>query len=144
MATPRLGKDGAVYLTTKTYSSDAAIIAQITDWELAVNQDALEKTAFGSGYDREYEVGIRGAVATVNGYYVPTDAQQVDLLAHYTAAAPATVMAVLITNSTVGSKAGWKGRAIPQFTNGAGMDGIQTISGTLQFTDGISTYSSAT
>ena len=143
MATPRLGKDGAVYLTTETYSSDAAIVAQITDWELAVNQDALEKTAFGSGYNREYEVGVRGPVATINGYYVQTDAQQVDLVAQHSAATPATVMAVLLTDSTVGFKKGWKGRAIPQMTNGSAADAIQTISGTLQFTTGLSTYSSA-
>ena len=144
MAAPRLGKDGAVYLTTKTNSSDGAAIAYITDWELAVNQDALEKTAFGDGYDRTYVAGIRGPVATINGYYGDTDAaQQIDLVANYTAATPATVMAILITDSTVGSKKGWKGRAIAQMTNGAAADAIQTISGTLQFIDGVSTYSSA-
>ncbi len=143
MAAPRLGKDGAFYLTTTTGSWNATLVALITDWELAVNQDALEKTAFGSGYDREYVAGLRGPVATINGYYVSTDASQADLIAHYTAATPATVMAVLLTNSVTGAKAGWKGRVIPQMTNGAGADAIQTLSGTLQFVDGISTYSSA-
>ena len=35
MAAPRLGKDGAVYLTTDDKSSDVALVAHITDWELA-------------------------------------------------------------------------------------------------------------
>jgi len=144
MASPRLGKDGAIYLTTKAKSSDGAAIAHITDWELAVNQDALEKTAFGDGYDRTYVPGIRGPVATFNGYYGDTDPQQIDLLTQITSTTPNTVMVSLITVSTAGSQQGWKGRAISQITQGAAADGIQTISGTFQFEDGISTYSSAT
>ena len=144
MADPRLGKDGAVYLTTKTYSSDGAIIATITDWELAVNQDALEKTSFGAGYDRQYVVGMRGPTATINGYYGDTDAQQADIVVNYTNTTPQTLMCILLTNSVTGSKEGWKGRAITQMTQGAAADGIQTFSGTLQFVDGLSTYSSAT
>ena len=143
MADPRLGKDGSVYLTTETYSSDAAIIATITDWELAVNQDALEKTSFGDGYDRTYTAGLRGPVATINGYYGDTDAQQADIVVNYTNTTPTTLMTVLLTVSTTGSKQGWKGRAITQMTQGAAADGIQTFSGTLQYVDGLSTYSSA-
>ena len=143
MADPRLGKDGAVYLTTKTNSSDGAIIATITDWELAVNADALEKTSFGDGYDRTYAAGLRGPVATINGYYGDTDAQQADIVVNYTNTTPQTLMTVLLTVSTVGSKQGWKGRAITQMTQGAAADGIQTFSGTLQYVDGLSTYSSA-
>ena len=80
MAAPRLGKDGSVLIGTDT-------VAHITDWELAINQDALEKTAFGDGYDRTYTAGLRGPVATINGYYGDTDTAQnaLEALLHSTA-----------------------------------------------------------
>jgi len=135
MATPRLGKDGSVLIGANT-------AAHITDWELAVNQDALEKTAFGSGYDREYVAGLRGPVATVNGYYGDTDTAQSALTALiHSTSTPAAVTVVLLTMSTTGAKAGWTGSAIPQLTIGAGADALMTISGTFQFTGGVSVYS---
>ena len=144
MADPRLGKDGALYLTTEsTEPWSAAAVAHVTDWELAVNQDALEKTAFGDGYDRTYVAALRGPVGTFNGYYGDTDPQQADLLTQYTGSTPQQLKCVLLTHSVVGSKQGWEGNAIVQMTQGAPADGLQTISGTLQFVDGLSTYSSA-
>ncbi len=143
MAAPRLGKDGAVYLTTDDKSSDVALVAHITDWELAVNQDALEKTAFGDGFDRTYIAGMRGPVATFNGYYGDTDAQQADILTQYTGATPNLLRVALLTINTAGSQQGWVGTGIVQMTQGAAADGIQTLSGTVQFDDGISTFSSA-
>ena len=135
MAEPRLGKDGSVLI-------GAATAATITDWELSVNQDALEKTSFGDGWDRTYTAGLRGPVATVNGYYSDTDAAQVALTALiHSTSTPAPVTVVLLTVSTTGSKAGWTGSAIPQLTIGAGQDGIDTISGTFQFSGGVSVYS---
>lgn len=134
MAAPRLGKDGSVLI-------GAATAAHITDWELAVNQDALEKTAFGDAYDRTYTPGLRGPVATINGYYGDTDVAQSALTALiHSTSTPATVTCVLLTNSTTGEKAGWTGSAIPQLTIGAGADALMTISGTMQFTGGVSTY----
>ena len=150
MANPRLGKDGAIYLSTLNFTTavPTGAIAHITDWELAINQDALEKTSFGDGYDRSYAVGLRGPVGTFNGYCMDTStgggAQQADLLTQYTGATPNTLLVALLTVSTAGSQQGWKGQAITQMTQGAAADGIQTISGTLQFADGISTFSSAT
>jgi len=134
MAAPRLGKDGSVLI-------GAATAAHITDWELAVNQDALEKTAFGDGWDRTYTVGLRGPVATINGYYGDTDTAQSALTALiHSTSTPASVTVVLLTNSTTGAKAGWTGTAIPQLTVGSAQDAIDTISGTFQFTGGVSTY----
>ena len=134
MATPKLGKDGSVLIGANT-------AATITDWELAVNQDALEKTSFGDGYNRTYVAGLRGPVATVNGYYGDTDVAQSALTALIkSTSTPAAVTVVLLTHSTTGAKAGWTGSAIPQLTIGAGADAIMTISGTFQFSGGVSTY----
>ncbi len=134
MAAPRLGKDGSVLIGSNT-------VATITDWELAINQDALEKTAFGSGFDRDYVAGLRGPVATVNGYFDDSDTAQAALTALiHSTSTPAAVTVVLLTHSTTGAKQGWTGSAIPQLTIGAGADAIQTISGTFQFSGGVSTY----
>ena len=143
MASPRLGKDGAMYLSTDVISTDLATraIAHITDWELAVNQDALEKTAFGDGYDRAYTAGMRGPVATFNGYYGETDAQQGWFTNQITTAIPHSVGIALITISETSEKQGWRGAAFANVTLGAAADGIQTISGTLTFNGGLDTYS---
>ena len=134
MASPRLGKDGLLLIGANT-------AAHITDWELAVNQDALEKTAFGDGYDRTYVPGLRGPVGTFNGYYGDTDAAQSALTAMiHSTSTPAVVTAVLLTVGTTGAKQGWTGSAVSQITLGAAADGIQTISGTLQYSGGLSTY----
>ena len=133
MAAPRLGKDGLLLIGANT-------AANITDWELAVNQDALEKTAFGDGFDRTYIAGMRGPVATFNGYTDTSVAQLALMALVHSTADPTTVTAVLLTVGTTGAKQGWTGTAIPQITLGAAADGIQTISGTLQYTGGLSTY----
>ncbi len=133
MADPRLGKDGILLI-------GANEAANITDWELAINQDALEKTSFGDGYDRTYIAGLRGPVATFNGFTDTSVAQLALMALVHSTADPTTVTAVLLTNNTTGAKEGWTGSAIPQLTFGAAADGIQTISGTLQFTGGLSTY----
>ena len=136
MALPLLGKEGALRVGTE-------LMAHLTDWELAVNQDALEKTAFGDGYDRTYVAGLRGPVATFNGYYGETDTAQfmlVDLI--HSTSTPTTLSVILQTNSTwsTAAKQGWTGKAIPNLTIGAAADGIQTISGTLTFSGGLDTY----
>ena len=134
MAAPRLGKDGLLLIGANT-------AAHITDWELAVNQDALEKTAFGDGFDRTYTPGLRGPVATFNGYYGDTDAAQSALTALiHSTSTPVAVTAVLLTVGTTGAKEGFTGSAIAQITIGAAADAIQTISGTLQYSGGVSTY----
>lgn len=143
MASPRLGKDGAIYLSTDVISTDLATraIAHITDWELAVNQDALEKTAFGDGFQRTYTAGLRGPVATFNGYFGETDAQQGWFTNQITTTIPRSVGIALITVNTLGSKQGWRGSAFANVTLGAAQDGVQTISGTLTFNGGLDTYS---
>ncbi len=136
MALPLLGKEGAIRIATE-------LLAHISDWELAINQDVLEKTSFGDGFQRTYIAGLRGPVATFNGFYDETDTAQFMLadLIHSTST-PTTLTVVLQTNSTwsTASKQGWTGKAIPNITIGAAVDGVQTFSGTLTFSGGLDTY----
>ncbi|KKL79304.1 hypothetical protein LCGC14_2016230, partial [marine sediment metagenome] len=69
--------------------------------------------------------------------------QQADLLTQYTGVTPNLLRVALLTLHTAGSQQGWVGTGIVQMTQGAAADGIQTLSGTVQFDDGISTFSSA-
>ena len=146
MAGPRLGKDGAIYLSTDLLSTDLSTrpIAHITDWELVVNQDVLEKTAFVDGYDRTHVAGLRGPVATFNGYYGETDPQQEWLTNQMTTAIPRAVGIALVTVSTTAAKQGWRGSAFANITLGAAAEGIQTLSGTLTFNGGLDTFDSST
>ena len=121
-------------------------IPQITEWSLDFGLDALEKTNFGSTYDREYEPGLRSGTVTFSGYSEDSDNVQDYMLDCFTAStgpySSTGMHVVLLTNNTTGAKCGFKSNCIiTGLTRGAAPDGLQTFSGTLQLTGLITTYS---
>lgn len=115
----------------------ATTLAQMTEWTLDMTMDALEKTNFGSTYDREYEPGMRSFTCSFSGYSEDTDAAQHALLAEgSTASGPAVVTLSLLTSAANG----FTGSAvITGMTRGAVADGLQTFSATAQFAGSLST-----
>jgi len=128
------GWDGSVMVGATT-------VAKMTEWSLEMSADALEKTVFGSTYDREYTPGMRSKTVSFSGYSEDTDAAQMAVLAEMTTAAlPAAVTLVLMTNNNVGTSAGFTGSAIiTGVTRGAAPDGLQTFSVNAQMTGLLST-----
>ncbi len=123
-------------------------LPQITEWTLDMTMDALEHTNFGSTYDRQFQSGMRNAVASFSGYSEDSDNTQDYLLDNFTAStgprATTGMHVILLTNNTTAVKAGYKGNAVlTGLTRGATPDGLQTFSGTFQFANGVTTYSSA-
>jgi len=134
-----LGKDGYIRLSSEN-------VAHINTWELSIAADALETTAFGGGWDRTYVPGLRGPTATFSGYYEDTDTGQYKTLSYLlSTGTPTTVTARLnyyriLKSATSTWYNGFAGTAvITGMTIGVAMEGLQTISGTLQFDGGIHT-----
>lgn len=123
-------------------------VAQLNSWELSVDIDMLEKTGFGSGQDREFEYGLRNPTGTISGYHHTTDAAMLAILGNIeSTTTPSATSIVFITNNTTGAKAGWESTAGCLFSNvsiGAPVDGLQTFSGAVQVSGGLSTYSTTT
>jgi len=134
------GKDGYV-----TFAGEKLI--HINNWELSVPTDALETTAFGDGWDRTYVPGLRGATATWSGYYEDTSTGQY-LAVQYAmnTVSPSTAsVQLLYYHPTTGTYAGFAGGAVMTgLTLGVAVDGVQTISGTLQFDGGVHTTVAST
>jgi len=140
------GYDGSLWLgSTGAYTTAANMdpAAHITKWNMSVETDALEVTDFGDK-DRTYVPGLRNVTATFEGYFSDTDTGQYRVTSRLTTGAAASkIQAVLRYYSTTGGKKGWKGAGV--LTNASidvPNDGIQTISGTIQFAGGVSAYSS--
>lgn len=130
-----LGKDG--YITI-----DDVNLVHVNNWEMNVAADALEQTSFGDGWDRTYVPGLRGATATFSGYYEDTDTGQYTALSFFmSTSTPSTVDAQLLYyHPTTATYNGFAGTAVlTGLTIGVAVDGIQTISGTLQFDGGVHT-----
>ena len=130
-----MGKDGYVNLAGEK-------LLHINNWELSIADDALETTAFGSGWDRAYVPGLRGATATFAGYYEDTSTGQYLALSYLlNTGTPTTVDAQLLYyHPTTATYAGFAGGAvITGITLGEAVDGLQSISGTLQFDGGVHT-----
>ena len=126
------GWDGSVVVGATT-------IAQMTEWTLEMTGDALEKTNFGSTYDREFEPGLRSYTVSFSGYSEDTDAAQLALLAEMTtASAPAALTLKMLTDND--TEKGFTGSAIlTGITRGATPDGLQTFSANAQITGLLST-----
>jgi hypothetical protein len=125
-----LGKDG-------TINSTGGAIANITNWELSLADDALETSAFGGGWDRTYVPGLRSATATASGYFAEDDAGALAIFSNMlSSAAPALEHVHLKYGSA--ATAGYHGNAVVTgVTIGAPNDGLQTFSANLQFTAGV-------
>ena len=120
-------------------------LPQINEWTLDFSMDALEHTNFGSTYDRQFQPGMRSAVASFSGYSEDSDNTQDYLIDNYTNTtgpySSTGMHVVMLTNNTTGAKAGFKGNAVlTGLTRGATPDGLQTFSGTFQFANGVTTY----
>ena len=129
------GKDGDVVSSGDT-------LGHFTNWELSMAEDALETTVFGGGWDRTYVPGLRGATATFAGYYEDTSTGQYLALSYLlNTGTPTTVDAQLLYyHPTTATYAGFAGGAvITGITLGEAVDGLQSISGTLQFDGGVHT-----
>lgn len=141
-----MGWDGHVAIGSSAKLSSE--VTQINEWTLEMTADALEKTNFGSTYDREYQPGMRSFTATISGYSEDGDNVQDYILDNFTSTGgpyPTTALhVVLLTNNNTGSKAGFKGKGIlTGVSRGATPDGLQTFSANVQFSGPVTTYSSA-
>jgi hypothetical protein len=135
-----MGKDGYVNFSSKE-------MLHINNWELSVADDALETTAFGGGWDRTYVPGLRGVTATFSGYYEDTSTGHYTLISMLmNTGTPSTCDAQLLYyHPTTATFAGFAGGAVVTgLTLGEAVEGIQTISGNLQFDGGIHTTADAT
>jgi len=130
-----MGKDGYVNI------NDLPLV-HINNWELTLPSDALETTAFGDGWDRTYVPGLRSPTATFAGYYEDTSTGQYTVISYLlNTGTPTTVTAQLLYyHPTTATYAGFAGGAvITGITLGEAVDGLQTLSGNLQFDGGIHT-----
>ena len=133
------GWDGAILIGTDE-------ISHINNWEVSFSGDALENTAFGDTvYDRSYQPGLRSHTVTFSGYTEDTNTAQDALLDEMKSTdEPSAVTVVLLHERTTGSKAGWTGSGvITGLTVSSPVDGLSALSGTLQISGGLSTYSTA-
>ena len=123
------GWDGSIMVGATT-------IAFMTEWSLEMTADALEKTAFGSTFDREYLSGLRSHTVSFSGYSDDADAGQLAVLAEMTtAAAPAQLTLKMMTNNNVGSSKGFQATIVlTGITRGAAPDALQTFSANGQVT----------
>ena len=118
----------------------AAEMAQINNWEISFNGDALEKTSFTSIVkDRTFDPGLRSHTVTFSGYAEDTDTAQdalTDLMASGTANAVAAIHLIYDRATTKG----WQGSGIiTNLTEGTPVDGLATFNGSFQVTGGLST-----
>ena len=109
--------------------------------------DALEKTNFGSTYDREYTPGLRSWTGSLSGYSEDADNVQDYILDNFIATGgpyPTTaVHAVFVSGYAAGNTkaCGYKGSCIlTGMTRGATPDGLQTFSANIQGTGLLTTY----
>ena len=131
------GWDGAILIGSNE-------IAHMNNWEISFSGDALENTAFGDTvYDRSFQPGLRSHTVTFSGYTEDTNAAQDALLDEMKSTdEPSAVTVVCLHNRTTGAKAGWTGSAvITGLTVSSPVDGLSALSGTLQVSGGLSTYS---
>jgi hypothetical protein len=133
------GYDGAIRLGTTTASS-AAI--NITKWNMSVETDALEVTDFGDK-DRTYVPGLRNVTATFEGYYDEAAAPHDYVTDGISSTGTPRVLFAHLIYQNGTTKKGWKGSAVvTNVSLDVPNDGVQTISGTLQFAGGVSVFSS--
>jgi hypothetical protein len=126
------GKDGDVVSSGDT-------LGYITNWELNITQDALEKTAFGDGWDRTYVPGLRGATMTASGYFADDDTGQRNFFLQGMSTRTPAQVAVKLKYGT-GANAGFEGNVVVTgVTVGSAPDGLQTFSMTGTFNGGVST-----
>jgi len=122
-------------------------VTQITEWTLEMSADALEKTNFGSTYDREYTPGMRGWTGSLSGYSEDADNVQAYITHNFVSThAPyssTAVHAVFISGYTAGTtkRCGFKGNGIlTGMTRGAAPDGLQTFAANIQGSGRLTTY----
>lgn len=130
-----LGKDGYIDIDGKN-------MVQVNNWELNIAEDALETTVFGGGWDRTYVPGLRGPTATFSGYFEDTSTGQYNAISYVLNTGTPTSVDVKLYyyHPTTATYNGYAGNAvITGITLGAAVDGLQTISGNLQFTGGVHT-----
>ena len=115
-------------------------IAQINNWEMSMNGDALEKTAFAASVnDRAFDPGLRSHTISFSGYCEDTGTAQ-DALLDNMAAGNTNAVATIVVNYDRTTPKGWTGSgAITNLTVGTPVDGLETISGSFQITGGLST-----
>ena len=131
------GKDGAVM-------SGGSEVASIDSFTLNVDIETADITAYGNN-DRRFLGGIRNASGSISGTFHSTDAAQVAVRNQFSSTGTvASTTVVLLTNNTTGSKAGYKGTAY--FTNmslGSDIGDKVSFSANVQFSGGVSAYSTA-
>jgi len=122
-------------------------VPQITEWTLEMSADALEKTNFGSTYDREYTPGMRGWTGSLSGHSEDADNVQDYMQHNWTSTHgpyPTTgVHAVFVSGYAAATtkRCGFKGNCIlTGLTRGAAPDGLQTFAANLQGTGRLTTY----
>ena len=141
------GWDGWIEVGSSDAPAKTSEVPQITEWTLEMTGDALEKTAFGSTYDREFEPGLRGWSGTLSGYSDDGDNVQDYMLDNFTATGgPYTsteMQIVFVTGHSAGTTkiCGFNGKAVlTNVTRGATPEGLQTFSAAFQGTGKLDTY----
>ena len=139
-----MGWDGAIQAGSAC--SKSSEVTQITEWTLEMTVDALEKTNFGSTYDREFQPGLRSWTASLSGYSEDSDNVQSFVTDNFTDTGgpkpTSEVYLVMLTDNNVAAKCGFEGRAVlTGLTRGATPDGYQTFSVNAQGTGLLATYS---
>ena len=133
------GWDGGIYV-----GADTKELAHITNWEISFAGDALENTAFGDTvYDRSFQPGLRSHTITFSGYTEDDDSGQ-DILFddQKSTDEPNLLRIVVLHERETSEKAGWVGNSVVTgLTVGTPVDGLSPISGTLQISGGLATYS---
>ena len=139
------GWDG--WIEVGSSAKQTSEVTQITEWTLDMTGDALEKTNFGSTYDREFTPGLRSWTAALSGFSEDADNVQDYMLDNFTATGgpyPTTaVHVVLVSGYSAGTtnRCGFKGNGIlTGVTRGATPDGLQTFSANIQGTGLLTTY----
>ena len=134
-----------------TSASATTFVHKINEWSLEMTADALEETAFGSTFDREYLSGLRSWSVTLSGYSEDSDSVQKYLIKNFTATAgpysSTAVYVAMITGvgaGTAGTEvSGYDGKGIiVGVTRGATPDGLQTFNANIQGTGLLTTYAS--
>ena len=131
------GWDGAVLIGNDS-------IAHMNSWTMAFAGDALEKTAYGDK-DRDYDQGLRTVTVDFAGYYASTNAAQLALTNNFRSSVANTAVTVrCLTHRTTGAKSGFTGTGpVTALSIGGAVDGLVPLSGSVQISGGMSTYSTA-
>ena len=140
------GWDGSILVTSSALANSTEI-ANLNNWEISFNGDALEKTAFAASVkDRTFDPGLRSHTISFSGYLEDSKAANTYLLnGMKSTQAAAARHFILLHERETSLKAGWKGNGvITNLTVGTPIDGLQTFSGAAQISGGLSTYDSST